>query len=60
MIGAIFLGVVAILPIGLNAITKVNIALGGTTVLIVVGVALEITKQLESLIMVKNYKGFLE
>lgn len=60
IIGALFLGLVAVFPIGLQAITKMNIALGGTTVLIVVGVALEIVKTLESQMMMRHYKGFLE
>lgn len=60
VIGALFLGLVAVFPIGLQAITKMNIALGGTTVLIVVGVALEIVKTLESQMMMRHYKGFLE
>ena len=37
-----------------------SIALGGTSVLIVVGVALETVRQLESQLMMRNYKGFLE
>ncbi len=60
LIGALFLGLVAIFPIGLQAATKMNIALGGTTVLIVVGVALETVKSLESQMMMRHYKGFLE
>ena len=60
VVGAIFLGVIAILPIGLGAITKMNIALGGTTVIIVVGVALDTARQLESQMMMRHYKGFLE
>ena len=60
LIGALFLGVVAVLPIGLQAVTGMTIALGGTTVLIVVGVALETVKTLESQMMMRHYKGFLE
>ena len=60
LIGALFLGLVAVFPIGLQAITQMNIALGGTTVLIVVGVALETVKTLESQMMMRHYKGFLE
>lgn len=60
LIGAIFLGLVAVFPIAMQAITKMNLALGGTTVLIVVGVALETTKTLESQMMMRHYKGFLE
>lgn len=60
MIGALFLAVIAILPIGLGAITGMNISLGGTTVIIVVGVTLETVRQLESQMMMRHYKGFLE
>ena len=60
LIGAFFLGIVAVFPIAFQGITKMNIALGGTTVLIVVGVALEIVKNLESQMMMRHYKGFLE
>lgn len=59
-IGAIFLGLVAIFPIIFTRITSVNIALGGTTVLIIVGVALDTMRQLESQMMMKHHKGFLE
>ena len=60
LIGALFLGVIAVFPIALQGITKMNIALGGTTVLIIVGVALETVKTLESQMMMRHYKGFLE
>jgi len=60
LIGALFLGLVAVFPIALQGITKMNIALGGTTALIVVGVALETVKTLESQMMMRHYKGFLE
>ena len=60
LVGALFLGFVAILPIGLGALTGMNIALGGTTVLIIVGVALDTVRQMESLMMMRHYKGFLE
>lgn len=60
IIGAFFLAVVAILPIGLTAVTGVNIALGGTSVLIVVGVALETVKTLEAHMTMRHHKGFLD
>ena len=60
MIGALFLAFIAILPIGLGALTGMNISLGGTTVIIVVGVTLETVRQLESQMMMRHYKGFLE
>lgn len=60
LIGAIFLAIIAVLPIALNAGANMNIALGGTTILIVVGVAVETARQLESMMMMRHYKGFLE
>lgn len=60
LIGALFLAVIAILPIGLNAVTKMNISLGGTSILILVGVALDTMRALESQMMMRHYKGFLE
>ena len=60
-IGAIFLGIIAIFPIAYSAITKTpGLSLGGTTVLIVVGVALETMRTLESQMMMRHHKGFLE
>jgi preprotein translocase subunit SecY len=59
LIGAIFLGLVAVGPIALSA-TGLNTALGGTTLLIVVGVAIDTQRQLESQMMMRHYKGFLE
>ena len=55
--GAIFLGIIAVLPI-LTAFAGLQISFGGTAILIVVGVALESVKQLES--QMRHYKGFLE
>ena len=60
-IGAIFLAIVAICPIIFNKFTGgANIALGGTSMLIVVGVALETMRSLESQMMMRHHKGFLE
>ena len=59
-IGAIFLVVVAVLPIITGNITGTNIQLGGTSILIVVGVALEVAQQLESQMVMRHHKGFLE
>ena len=56
-IGAMFLVVVAVLPIITGNITGTNIQLGGTSILIVVGVALETFKQIESVLEQKEYKG---
>ena len=60
LMGGLFLGLMAILPIAVGAITGVNIALGGTTVMIIVGVALDTVRDLESQMMMRHYKGFLE
>ena len=61
LVGALFLGVVAIFPIIFAQITGVgNLALGGTSILIVVSVALETVRQLESQMMMRHHKGFLE
>jgi len=59
-IGALFLGVIAVFPIIFNAATGIQVALGGTTIIIVVGVALETMQQLESQLMMRHHKGFLE
>ena len=61
-VGALFLGVVAILPLIVGAIspTLSNVALGGTSVIIVVGVALDTVKQLEAQMLMRHHKGFLE
>jgi len=60
LIGALFLALIAILPIGIGAVSGMNIALGGTSIIIVVGVALDTTRELESQMMMRHYKGFLE
>lgn len=61
LIGALFLAVIAILPIVFGALTRMhNMSLGGTSVIILVGVALETVKQMESQMMMRHYKGFLD
>jgi len=57
--GGFFLSLIAILPMLLR-FTGLNIAFGGTSILIVVGVALETVQQLESQLVMRHYKGFLE
>ena len=61
-VGAIFLCIVAVLPLIVGAIspTLSNVALGGTSVIIVVGVALDTVKQLEAQMLMRHHKGFLE
>ena len=59
--GAIYLGIVAICPLLLGkAVGNAYLAIGGTSVIIVVGVALETVKQLEAQMLMRHYKGFLE
>ncbi|MBQ3415030.1 MAG: preprotein translocase subunit SecY [Clostridia bacterium] len=58
-VGGLFLAIIAILPMLLR-FTSLNIAFGGTSILIVVGVALETIQQLESQLVMRHYKGFLE
>ena len=57
--GGVFLAVIAILPMLLR-FTSLNVSFGGTSILIVVGVALETVQQLESQLVMRHYKGFLE
>ena len=59
-IGALFLGVVAILPILIGNLTSTGIQMGGTSLLIVVGVALDTAQQLESQMVMRHHKGFLK
>lgn len=61
LVGAFFLGVIAIFPILSNmAMPDLNIAMGGTSILIVVSVVLETSRTLESQMMMRHHKGFLE
>ena len=60
LIGALFLAVIAILPTISAAVTGMNISLGGTSIIIVVGVALETVRSIESQMLMRHYKGFLE
>lgn len=61
LIGALFLAVIALLPIIFGAFTGMhNMMIGGTSILILVGVALETVKQMESQMMMRHYKGFLD
>ena len=59
--GAIYLTIVALLPIVTGNLMNVgNLAIGGTSVIIVVGVALETVKALEAQMLMRHYKGFLD
>ncbi len=57
--GALFLAVIAVLPILLQGVTTLSITFGGTSVLIVVSVALEILKNIETQMVSRHYTGFL-
>lgn len=61
LIGSFFLGLIAILPIVFGAIFKIqSLQIGGTSLLIIEGVALETVRQIESQMTMRHYKGFLE
>jgi preprotein translocase subunit SecY len=58
-IGAVGLVIVAIIPIFFNGVFGASVSFGGTSLIIVVGVILETLKQVESQMLVRNYRGFL-
>ena len=58
-IGAVGLIIIAFIPIFFAGVFGVNVSFGGTSLIIVVGVVLETLKQIESLMLVRHYKGFL-
>ena len=61
LVGALFLGVVAVLPIIAGALFNISgMQIGGTSLLIIEGVALETVRQIESQMVMRHYKGFLE
>ncbi len=63
LIGALFLGVIAVFPLILNIVTggqMQGIAFGGSSLLIVVGVVLELAREIEAQMTLRHYKGFLE
>lgn len=61
LVGAVYLGIIAIFPIIFLRITKLNIsAMSGTSILIVVSVAIETVRTLESQMMMRHHKGFLD
>ena len=63
LIGSVFLDIVAVLPIILNIVTSGGLgtlAFGGSSLLIVVGVALETAREIEAQMTMRHYKGFLE
>ena len=58
-IGAAGLIIVAVIPIIVSGVFKANVSFGGTSIIIIVGVILETLKQVESQMLVRSYKGFL-
>ena len=58
-IGAIGLSIVAIIPLVFNGLFGANVSFGGTSIIIIVGVVIETLKQVESQMLVRSYKGFL-
>lgn len=58
-IGAVGLIIVAVLPFVFNGVFKADVSFGGTSLIIIVSVILETMKQIESQMLVRNYKGFL-
>jgi preprotein translocase subunit SecY len=58
--GSLFLAIIAVLPSIALKFTSIQLGIGGTSLLIVVGVALELMKQLESNMVMRNYQGFLK
>ncbi len=59
-IGAVGLTIIGVLPIFFNGVFGANVSFGGTSLIIVVSVILETVKQIESQMLVRNYKGFLD
>ena len=59
-IGAIGLTIVGVLPIMFNGLFKADVSFGGTSLIIIVSVILETLKAIESQMLVRNYKGFLD
>lgn len=59
LVGAICYALLAMVPVILQWIFNINVGFGGTTLIIVVGVALDIVKSLESQLLMRHYKGFL-
>ena len=64
LFGALYLGIIAVVPILIahfsNAAALTGVSLGGTSIIIVVGVALETIRALEAQLLMRNYKGFLD
>lgn len=59
LIGAVMLGLIALAPVALSAAVNMSFSFGGTSLIIVAGVAIETMKQLQSQLVMRHYKGFL-
>lgn len=59
LVGALFLALIVVIPFGISSLVKYPIGVGGTSMLIVVGVALETMKQIEAQLLMRHYKGFM-
>jgi preprotein translocase subunit SecY len=59
LVGALFLGLIAVLPFITQLATHVQIGLSATALLIVVGVAIDTMRQLEAQLVMRNYEGFI-
>ncbi len=59
LVGALFLAAVVVIPFAISGLVGVQIGIGGTSLLIVVGVALETMKQIEAQLIMRHYKGFM-
>ncbi|NLC73212.1 MAG: preprotein translocase subunit SecY, partial [Ruminococcaceae bacterium] len=64
LFGAIYLGIVAVTPVAVGGLSNApalsGISLGGTSIIIVVGVAIETVRAIEAQMLMRNYKGFLD
>lgn len=60
LVGALFLGVIAVFPIFFEMFSDIRVSLGGTSIIILVGVALDTMRQMESQMTMRHHKGFLE
>lgn len=58
-IGAVGLTIIAVIPFFFNGVFGADVSFGGTSLIIVVSVVLETVNQLESMMLVRNYRGFL-
>ena len=59
--GAVFLALIAILPNFIAAVTNIDgVYFGGTALLIIVGVALDTMKQIEAMVLMRHYQGFMK